>query len=69
MKETVLITVSYIIEIETHDFWNSDTGYLRVETENSLKERFPKKIKITDNNYAKGILYLTFQLVERKLML
>ena len=53
MKETILITVNYIIEIETHDFWKNDTGYLKDEIENSLKERFPMKIKIADNHYAK----------------
>lgn len=37
MKETLLITANYIIEIETHDFWNNNTGYAKNGVRHLLK--------------------------------
>ena len=48
MKRKILLTISYLIETDENNFWNKENGYLHSQIDDSLKKRFPKKMKLSN---------------------
>lgn len=48
IKKKILITINYWVEDENNDFWDKNTGYLNHRVNESLKELFPKTVKLSE---------------------
>jgi len=40
--------VNYLVEVDRDDFWEKGSAYLQKQIHKSLKKRFPKRIKLTE---------------------
>ena len=63
IKNQILITVHYLVEAEKDDFWDSGSGELNEQVEESLKKRFPTKAKLKEKLYAQRYS-LTHQIID-----
>lgn len=48
----ILLTVNYLIDTDSYEFWDKNSGRLNIEIGKSLKKRFPQKIKLSDTVYG-----------------
>lgn len=48
----ILLTVNYLVDIDSSEFWDKATGCPHIEIDASLKKRFPKKIKLFNTVHA-----------------
>jgi len=63
IKNQILITVHYLVEAVRDEFWESDSGELNKQVEESLKRRFPKKTKLKEELHAQRYS-LTHQIID-----
>lgn len=46
MDNKIMLTISYLSDVQTNDFWNKNNGLLKPLFKNSLNYYFPKKMRI-----------------------
>lgn len=48
----ISLTVSYKMEIDKDDFWDTETGKIKAEVKKQLEKMFPKELELSEDGHA-----------------
>ena len=64
----MLLSVSYIVDVEKYDLWDKETGKLKEEVKAELERQFPQEIVLGSDTYAlrKKLSYVPLEIAGQK---